>query len=168
MRTIILILLGVAVGYALYANLTKDDVLKIGVGKKAPNFVLADMSGELQRLSDYRGQGVLLNFWATWCEPCKREMPLLESQYQKYKDQGILILAVNVGETDLVVNEFVNRFDLSFPILIDNKQEVLTAYGVNPLPATFLIDKDGYVVRVHTGEIINEDIANEMMEEIKP
>lgn len=154
--------------YTVYSNFTKDDIEKVAVGKKAPDFVLTDLNGVRHQLSDYKGQGVILNFWATWCKPCEREMPLLASKYQKYKGQGIQVLAVNIGETDVVVNEFVARHDLSFPILIDKNQEVLTAYKVDPLPITFFIDKGGYVNKVQTGEIIDEDMFNEMIEEIKP
>ncbi|WP_077213847.1 thiol-disulfide oxidoreductase ResA [Bacillus dakarensis] len=168
MRSIILILLGAAVVYTLYANFTKDDIQKVEVGKKAPDFVLSDMNGEKHRLSDYEGKGVLLNFWATWCKPCEREMPYMDSGYKVYKDKGVQVLAVNIGESDVVVNEFINRYDLSFPVLNDKNQEVLTAYGVDPLPITFLINKDGIVERVHTGEIIKEEVMMDMMEEIKP
>lgn len=167
-RTVILILLGAAVVYTLYSNFTKEDMEKVEEGKKAPDFVLTDMNGEKHRLSDYEGKGVLLNFWATWCKPCKREMPYMESQYQKNKDNGIQVLAVNIGESDVVINEFIKRHGLTFPILNDKKQEVLTAYGVDPLPITFLIDKEGKIVKIHKGEIINEDVVIEMMEEIKP
>lgn len=168
MRSVILILLGAAVVYTLYANFTKDDIQKVEVGKKAPDFVLSDMNGEKHRLSDYEGKGVLLNFWATWCKPCEREMPYMDSGYGVYKDKGVQVLAVNIGESDVVVNEFINRYDLSFPVLNDKNQEVLTAYGVDPLPITFLINKDGIVERVHTGEIIKEQVMMDMMEEIKP
>lgn len=168
MRTVILLILGAAVVYTLYANFTKDDIQKIEAGKPVPDFVLSDMDGEKHRLSDYKGQGVLLNFWATWCKPCEREMPFMDHQYENFKDNGVQILAVNIGETDVVVNEYANRFGLSFPILNDKNQEVLTAYGVDPLPVTFLIDKDGNLVRVHTGEILNEEVIVSMMEEIKP
>lgn len=167
-RTIILLVLGVAVIYTLYANLTKDENQKVEVGKKAPDFVLTDMNGDKHRLSEYEGKGVLLNFWATWCKPCKREMPYMDSQYQKNKNDGIQVLAVNIGESDVVVNEFIKRHDITFPVLNDKNQEVLTAYGVDPLPITFLIDKEGKIVKIHKGEIINEDVVVEMIEEIKP
>lgn len=167
-RTIILLLLGAAVVYTLYANFTKDDNKKVAIGKQAPDFVLTDMNGEKHRLSDYEGKGVLLNFWATWCKPCEREMPYMDTQYQKTKDEGIQVLAVNIGESDVVVNEFIKRHKLSFPVLNDKNQEVLTAYGVDPLPITFLINKEGQVVKIHTGEILNEDVVIEMVKEIKP
>jgi peroxiredoxin len=167
-RTVILVLLGDAVVYTLYANFTKDDNAKVEVGKKAPDFVLTDMNGEKHRLSEYEGKGVLLNFWATWCKPCKREMPYMDHQFQQHKDEGIQVLAVNIGESDVVVNEFIKRHGLSFPVLVDKEQEVVTAYGVDPLPITFLIDKEGKIKKIHKGEIINEDVIVDMIKEIKP
>lgn len=167
-RTVILLLLGAAVAYTLYANFTKDEVQKVEVGKKAPDFVLTDLNGEKHQLSKYEGEGVLLNFWATWCKPCEKEMPFLNNQYQAYKDQGVNILAINVGESNVAVSEFTNRYELQFPILTDKDQQVMTAYGVNPLPITFLIDKEGNVVEIHTGEIVAEADVQEMMEKIKP
>lgn len=168
LRTVILLILGGAIVYTLYANITKDKNEIVEVGKLAPDFVLTDMNGERHQLSDYKGQGVFLNFWATWCKPCEREMPFMESQYEQYKDKGVQILAVNIGESEVVVNDFIKKYGLSFPVLRDKEQEVLNAYGVNPLPITFLIDKDGKIVRIHTGEILKEDFVKELMEEIKP
>lgn len=81
-RTVILFVLTAAVGYTLYANLTKEQVQKVEIGKLAPDFVLVDMNGEKHQLSDYRGEGVFLNFWATWCKPCEREMPYIDNAYQ--------------------------------------------------------------------------------------
>ena len=99
MRTIILLVLGAAVAYTLYANFTKDDLQKVAVGEVAPDFVLVDMSGEKHQLSDYKGQGVFLNFWRTWCEPCEEEFPYINNQFQQFKDQGVQVLAVNVSES---------------------------------------------------------------------
>lgn len=167
-RTIILLVLGAAVAYTLYANFTKDKIEKVEIGKKAPDFVLIDINGEKHRLSDYEGQGVFLNFWATWCKPCEREMPYMNDQRQKYKDQGVEIIAVNVGESEVAVKEFAKRHQLDFPIVLDREQQVTTAYGVNPLPITFLIDKSGNVVYVHRGEIPTEQVVIDLMEKIKP
>ncbi len=167
-RTVILLLLGAAVAYTLYANFTKDEVQKVEVGKKAPDFVLSDLDGEKHQLSDYEGEGVLLNFWATWCKPCEKEMPFLNNQYQAYKDQGVHVIAVNVGESNVAVSDFSKRYDLQFPIVTDKDSQVMTAYGVDPLPITFLIDKQGNVVEIHKGQIVAEADVTEMMEKIKP
>ncbi|WP_141433380.1 thiol-disulfide oxidoreductase ResA [Bacillus sp. 03113] len=166
-RTIILLLLGAAVIYTLYANWTKEEAATVSVGKKAPDFVLVDMGGNQHRLSDYQGQGVLLNFWGTWCKPCEKEMPYLDSGFQKFKEQGVQVLAVNVGESELAVQQFIDQYKLSFPVVIDSDNQVQTAYGINPLPITFLIDKNGVMVKSYTGEL-TEKMVQDFMEQIKP
>lgn len=167
MRTVILLVLGAAVVYTLYANFTKDNSAQVAVGKVAPDFVLRDMQGNKHRLSDYKGQGVFLNFWGTWCKPCETEMPYINNQYHQFKDKGVQVLAVDINESNLVVNQFAARHSLDFPIMIDRDKQVMNAYGIDPLPATFLIDKDGKVVKYHTGQL-NEKTIREFMEKIKP
>lgn len=166
-RTIILLILGGAIAFALYANFTKDDLQKIEVGKKVPDFSLVDLNGEQHKLSDYKGKGVFLNFWATYCGPCEREMPFMNSQYLQYKDKDVTVLAVNIGESDLAVKKYTERLKLEFPILLDSEGEVNSTYGVVNLPATYLIDKDGKLVKVHTGQLREEDVKD-FMEQIKP
>lgn len=167
LRTIILVLLASAVGYTVYANFKKDDIQVLAVGDQAPDFVLTDLNGQRHRLSEYKGQGVFLNFWATWCKPCEKEMPYIKNQYQEYKDKGVQVLAVDIGESELAVKKFVERKQLDFPILIDKDTSVQTAYGVNPLPVTYLIDKEGKLVKIHTGPM-TEATVKEYMELIKP
>jgi len=166
-RSIILLLLGTAVVYTLYANFTKDSKQKVAVGSEAPDFALVDMQGNKHKLSDYRGQGVFLNFWGTWCPPCKKEMPYINNQYHQYKDKGVQVLTVDIQESELAVNQFAERLKLDFPIMIDTDKEVMNTYGIDPLPATFLIDKNGKVVNYYTGEL-TEDKVREFMEKIKP
>ncbi|TYR82547.1 thiol-disulfide oxidoreductase ResA [Priestia megaterium] len=165
-RTTILAVLLCAIGYTLYAQFFTGNQ-KVSVGDQAPNFVLTDLQGKEHQLSDYRGKGVFLNFWGTWCKPCEKEMPVMEQQYAKYKQEGVEILAANVGETNVAVQQFVNRYKLSFPIVIDKDSQVLQAYGVDPLPTTFLIDKDGKIVDVFIGGL-DEKKINDYMEMIKP
>ncbi|WP_108672299.1 thiol-disulfide oxidoreductase ResA [Peribacillus acanthi] len=167
MRTIILILLGAALAYTLYANFTKEENEAVKLNSLAPDFVLTDMEGNKHKLSDYKGQGVFLNFWGTWCKPCEKEMPYMNNQYKVYKDQGVQILAVNVGESEFAVKSFIKDHDLAFPVLIDKKSQVQNAYKVNPLPVTFLIDKEGKVVDSITGTLTEKNIQD-LMERIKP
>ena len=167
MRSVILLLLGAAVVYTLYANFTKDTKQKVAVGAQAPDFALVDMQGKKHKLSDYRGQGVFLNFWGTWCPPCKKEMPYINNQYHQYKDKGVQVLTVDIQESELAVNQFAERLKLDFPIMIDTDKEVMSTYGIDPLPATFLIDKNGKVVEYYTGELTEEKVR-EFMEKIKP
>lgn len=165
-RTVILLVLAGALAYTLYSNFFKDKQI-VGIGDQAPNFVLTDLNGNKVEFADYRGKGVFLNFWGTWCKPCEREMPYMENQYKVYKDQGVEILAVNVGEPELSVKNFVERKGLTFPVVIDKDLEVLEAYGVNPLPTTFLVDKEGKIIDIITGQLTEEMIKNHM-ERIKP
>ncbi|MEK4012429.1 thiol-disulfide oxidoreductase ResA [Peribacillus sp. FSL M8-0224] len=166
-RTIILLLLGAALVFALYTNFTKDKKESLRKGSDAPNFVLTDMEGKEHKLSDYKGKGVFLNFWGTYCKPCEYEMPYMENQYKNFKDQGVEILAVNVGESDYAVNNFITKHDLTFPVMIDKGREVENAYRVDILPVSFLVDKEGKVIDIITGALTEESIQKHM-ERIKP
>ena len=166
-RLIILTVLAGAVVFTIYSSFTKEkhDILK--VGDVAPDFALVDLDGESHRLSDYKGQGVFLNFWGTWCAPCKKEMPAMGRQYQVYKDQGVQVLAVNIAESDLKVRTFAEQYGMTFPTLIDITRSVMQAYNVKPLPTTLLINPDGKIVKIITGEMSENDIKG-YMEQIKP
>ncbi|MGN1401251.1 MAG: thiol-disulfide oxidoreductase ResA [Bacillus sp. (in: firmicutes)] len=166
-RTVILIVLAVGIAYTLYANFTKEENKAIAKGQVAPDFVVTDLDGNEHRLSDYKGKGVFLNFWGTWCKPCEKEMPYMNNLYEEYEAQGVQILAVNVGETELAVQKFVNKHDLVFPVAIDKTEQIMEAYGVSPLPVTFLIDKEGKIV----DELVmgmHEDMIRKQLERIKP
>lgn len=166
-RTIILVIMTAAIAYTLYANFTKDTRSKVSVGDEAPDFILSDLGDQQYKLSDYRGKGVFLNFWGTWCKPCEREMPYMNNQYKQYKDQGVEILAVNVGEPEFSIKRFVEKHDLEFPILKDKNKDVMNMYGVYNLPATLLIDPEGNVIKVEEGELTEAKIQA-MLESIKP
>ncbi|MEK3993810.1 thiol-disulfide oxidoreductase ResA [Psychrobacillus sp. FSL K6-2365] len=167
MRTIILALMVVAIVFTIYTNLTKEKTALIQVGDDAPDFALVDMNGEKHQLSDYKGKGVFLNFWGTWCKPCEREFPLMDKHYQVYKDQGLEILAVNIGESDFAVQKFIDRKGLTFPVLIDDKKSVMETYKINPLPTTLLINPNGKIEKVITGEM-SEEMIKDYMEQIIP
>ncbi|RST73706.1 thiol-disulfide oxidoreductase ResA [Siminovitchia acidinfaciens] len=166
-RTVILTVMTAAVIYTLYANFTKDSRSKVSAGAMAPDFILEDLNGNQHQLSSYKGKGVFLNFWGTWCKPCEREMPYMNNLYKEYKDQGVEILAVNVGEPEYLVNKFVQKHDLVFPILKDKNKDIMNMYGVFNLPATLLVDPEGKVIKVEEGEL-TEGKIREMMESIKP
>lgn len=114
---------------------------------EAADFALADMGGEQRKLSDFRGQVVMLNFWGSWCPACVREMPSLERLYRKFRDQGFVVLAVNQFENEDTVFEFTGRLEIepTFPILFDPESRTSEAYRVVGLPTTFLIDKTGRI-----------------------
>ena len=113
----------------------------------APDFTLKDMDEDSHRFSDYRGRVVILNFWATWCPPCRREMPSMQRLYEKYKDDGFTVIAVNQMEDPGHVFAFIGQLDTdpTFPMLFDPDSQVSQTYGVKGLPTTFLIDKRGRI-----------------------
>ena len=117
------------------------------VGYLAPDFTLPDLDGKTVRLSDFRGKkAIFLNFWATWCVPCRQEMPTMEKAYQEYKGRGLEILAVSLAAgSKSVVKNFMQELKLSFPALLDPEMEVLRLYRQFSIPASFLIDKQGIV-----------------------
>jgi peroxiredoxin len=113
----------------------------------APDFTLEDMDANKFSLKDYRGKVILLNFWATWCPPCRREMPSLERLHQKLKGKDLVVLALNQKEGDDQIFIFTGEIgmDLTIPILFDKDSSVSSAYGVPGLPTTYLIDKKGNI-----------------------
>ncbi|OES44457.1 thiol-disulfide oxidoreductase ResA [Domibacillus iocasae] len=167
MRAAILAVLAGLVIYALYTNVTKESRGALEAGDKAPDFVLTDLKGETHQLSDYEGKGVFLNFWGTWCEPCKEEMPHMEKLANEYEGQ-VEILAVNVGESDFQVNNFAKQYGLTFPIAIDSGKEVMDTYGVDPLPTTFMIKPDGTIDQIVIGGLIQEEQVRALFERVKP
>ena len=166
-RAVILVALTAAIVFTIFSNVTKEKNAVLKVGDKAPDFHVVDTNGEPHKLSDYKGQGIFLNFWGTWCKPCAKEMPAMAKQYDVYKDHGVQTLAINVGESDLKVNRFANQYGLTFPIAIDRNKSLLDSYNIDPLPTTFLINPEGKIVKIIKGEMSEQDIAN-FMEQIKP
>ncbi|MGP4070421.1 thiol-disulfide oxidoreductase ResA [Halobacillus sp. B29] len=166
MRTVVLSFFLFLVAFVIYQSFTRESDV-INAGDQAPDFTLQTLEGETVQLSDYRGQGVFLNFWATYCKPCEEEMPYIESQYQKFKEQGVKVLAVDVGENDVTVESFVERKDMTFPVLMDRGEQLIDAYGIGPIPVTFLVDENGKVVdRITAG--MTEAQVREYMKRIQP
>jgi peroxiredoxin len=166
-RIIILAVLVAAIAYTVYNTANKDDVQLLKIGDNAPDFSLVDLNGETHKLSDYKGQGVLLNFWGTWCKPCKKEMPAINNQYKQFKDQGVQILGVNIAQSNLEVSSYADKLGVEFPIAIDKTKSVMRAYNVDPLPTTVLINKDGKIEKIITGEMTETDIEK-YLTSIKP
>ena len=168
-RSVILAVLFGAVIFAIVSNI-KDDDKAVDVGDKAPDFELPqvrNVDSEVLRLSELKGKGLMLNFWATYCEPCEEEMPYMESLYPEYKEKGIEIVAVSVDATELVIHNFTDRYDLSFPILHDKRSTVLDHYGVRPLPTTYFIDENGIVVERVIGGLTLEKLEG-YLKQIEP
>jgi peroxiredoxin len=141
--------------------------LLTGMGSKppqvsgpAPDFETETPAGEKISLSAYRGKPVLLTFWATWCEPCKKEMPEIQAADEAHKKDGLVVLAVNFGEKAEAAEEFSKKMGLTFPILLDRRANIAERYGVVSLPVTFFIDPGGIIrERVFGGTLTREGIA---------
>ncbi len=117
----------------------------------APDFTLKSKSGENVRLEDLRGQVVMLNFWASWCGPCRQEMPHMEDIFKKYEKFGFTVLAVSVDENPEDANRFLDAVPVSFPILYDTESRVSQLYDVDAMPTTVMIDRDGNKRFLHRG-----------------
>ena len=151
-----IILLGILA--ALFALLTwvvafrgpvtapSSDIGAVSRGLVAPNFTLKDLAGRTVSLEDFRGQIVLVNFWATWCQPCLDEMPSLQALYDKFKDRKLVILAVDLNETGPDLDAFLKKYGITFTVLLEG-QAIAQRYGTQKVPESYLIDNRGIVLQ---------------------
>jgi len=160
-RVAILGVILLALIFAIYSSINQDPN-EVKIGREAPNFSLPQLQGEPIKLSDLRGKAVVLNFWGTWCEPCKEEMPALQKQYEALKDQGLVVLGVNIGETPVAVQPFVDEMGVTFPILLDRDSQITKLYRIIPIPTTFFIDRDGEVSDIFVGPMTEQIIADKV------
>ena len=179
-RMLHLLLLGIIIfehleGMAqLYGNERSDDldlsslssagihVLPVDKRVKALGFELESLQDRREfTLSDFRNKVVVINFWATWCAPCRAEMPSIESLHQKLKSQGLVWLAVNSGEDRVTVGNYIKKYKYAFPVLLDPNGLNTYQYGVQGLPATLIVNKSGYIVALAVGSIDwrNDNVA---------
>ncbi|GAB4524150.1 MAG: TlpA disulfide reductase family protein [Anaerolineales bacterium] len=122
----------------------------------APDFTLQDLEGQTYTLSDLRGRPVLLNFWATWCPPCRAEMPAIGKVYEDYRAQGFVVLAVTADDTYNDAADFSRQYALPFPVLVDSSANVARTYNINSLPTSFFIAPDGVIRAVVIGGPMSE------------
>jgi peroxiredoxin len=126
-------------------------------GDMAPDFLLQNMEGDEVRLTDFRGQPVVLNFWATWCLPCRKEMPQFVHAYDDYSEEGLVIIAVNQQESESIIRPFVEDYGVEFPMLIDRDGEVGDEFHILGMPETFFIDRNGILREHFIGQFQSED-----------
>lgn len=144
---------------------TGSNSLEIGV--PAYNFTLNDVSGNSVQLDEFAGQPIIINFWATWCAPCRDEMPELEAAYKAHQEDGLVILAVNQQESKEAVAQFFDELDLTFTPLLDVEKTVANLYSVtNILPTTFFINAEGLVTAIHRGPLNLLQIDSYLMQEM--
>jgi peroxiredoxin len=117
----------------------------------APDFTLRTMEGPNLRLQEQRGRVVLVNFWATWCGPCRQELPQLNKLYDKYRGSGFVLLGVNIDDDARTATELATKLGVRFPVLLDTDKKVSRQYDMSAMPATLMIDRDGRVRYIHRG-----------------
>ena len=147
---------------------TNEKIPAPQAGFLAPDFELKSLSGETVNLSDLQGHAVLVNLWATWCPPCREEMPTLEKMYNEYKQQGFVVLGVNMTKQDdaQAVKPFVEKYRLTFPILLDEAGTAGNAYQMKSLPSSFFIDRQGIITEVVIGGPMTEALLRTRIEQI--
>jgi len=138
------------------------------VGSLAPGFQLQGLDGQAVSLGNLLGKPVLINFWATWCPPCRSEMPYIQEIYEEWSDKGLVVLAINIGESSSTVEDFMQSQNLSFTVLLDTKQDVAQSYNITGIPATFFIDKDGIIKDKVIGAFQNKAQIENRLSEIIP
>jgi peroxiredoxin len=135
------------------ANNSPDVPEGTSPGNKAINFTLTDLDGNKVSLSDFRGKNVYLNFFATWCPPCKKEMPDIEKYYNEYKDRDFEVIVVDLGESKSTVESFISKNKYTFRVLLDSNQSVAEKYGISSIPVSYFISKDGIIVSSRVGAL---------------
>jgi cytochrome c biogenesis protein CcmG/thiol:disulfide interchange protein DsbE len=141
----------------------EDAAASLVPGQAAPDFDLPSLSGGRVRLADLKGKPVVLNFWASWCTPCRREMPDFQEVLNKYKDQGLQVYGVNVGESEVAVASFIRTIGVDFPVLLDLEEKAQTAYKILPLPTTFFIDRSGVIRAVYPYQMSRAQMEAEVI-----
>ena len=160
----IVIVIGM-LGWAIFefVNSSSGAADEVGLerGKVAPDFEVTTLEGEQVKLSDFRGERVMLNFWATWCPPCRAEMPDMQKVYE---EEDVTILAVNMTETEIneeVVSDFVDELDLTFPILMDEESDVTFSYKIQAYPTSYMIDTNGRIQFITYGPMNHEQMMQQ-------
>ncbi len=138
------------------------------VGQAAPDFELQNLDGQSISLNDLKGKPVLINFWATRCRPCVSEMPYLQEIYNEWSGKGLMVLAINIGESSAKVKTFLQDNDLSLPVLLDTKLDVFRRYNIRWIPTTFFIDKDGIIQEKIIGAFPNKEAIENRVSKIMP
>jgi peroxiredoxin len=137
------------------------------IGHPAPDFTLVDLKGNEVALSDFRGKTVFINFWATWCPPCRAEMPEIEAVHQEYKDKGVVVLGVDISEPENTVRQYIQKGGFSWTIVLDSTGEVARNYQIAAIPTSFFIDREGIIRAVNIGAMTKRAMENKLAEAMR-
>ena len=169
--TVVLVIAGCSPGQAPQASAPSSIPVSnegIQVGNVAPDFQLPNLDYEPMSLNELRGKPAVLNFWATWCPACIDEMPYLQEIHEEYSDEGLMLLAIDVGESPSQVEKIMQSNNLSLPVLLDTSGVVAQKYSILNIPTTFFIDGDGVIQEKRIGAFINAAQIEEQLSKIMP
>ncbi|OXS61249.1 thiol-disulfide oxidoreductase [Cohnella sp. CIP 111063] len=158
---VVLLIGGYAIGNSLFSKsvvLTKGD--------KPPGFRLADLNNVVHDMEDYEGKPLIINFWGTFCPPCRNEMPALQHQYDKWKGQGLELIGINLSEDKLTAESFIRQIGVDFPILLDKDKKTERKYGLKQYPTTFFIAPTGEIQEVVIGGVLTEEEIDKRIERL--
>ena len=130
--------------------------------ESAPAFSLVLLDGKTFNLGDYKGKPVLINFFASWCLPCREEMPVLEKMGQEYSQKGVIFLGIAIDDTEAKMNDFVARYGVTFPVGLDKTSTIQKSFGLYGIPTTYFIDKQGVINYSHSGSVTEELLQHEL------
>jgi thiol-disulfide isomerase/thioredoxin len=149
-------------------NVAFSDAPAPKAGKLAPDFTFKSPDGQTHQLSEYKGQAVWINFWASWCPPCRAENPDIEAVYQKYKDQGLVVLGMNLGEDTSTVTGYATRTGLSYPMGMDQTTEIAGLYRIVGIPTHYFIDRDGVLKEFRIGGLSKKTMESKVQSILGP
>ncbi|GIO83588.1 thiol-disulfide oxidoreductase ResA [Paenibacillus faecis] len=167
-QIIILVFIVILGGYAISSAVFDGGAGKPEPGDKPPAVKLLGLDGKVHTLEEYKGKAVVLNFWATWCTYCVNEMPALQAQWEKWRDQGVVVLGINTGEDEMTVRNFTEQLGIDFPILHDFENDAVRDYGVVPMPTTFFVNKKGRIASIREGELDLETLDDQIKQLVNP
>ncbi|MMZ64985.1 Thiol-disulfide oxidoreductase ResA [compost metagenome] len=167
-QIIILVFIVILGGYAISSAVFGGGPGKPEPGDKPPAVKLLGLDGKVHTLEEYKGKAVVLNFWATWCTYCVNEMPALQAQWEKWRDQGVVVLGINTGEDEMTVRNFTEQLGIDFPILHDFENDAVRNYGVVPMPTTFFVNKKGRIASIREGELDLETLDDQIKQLVNP
>ena len=165
---LLITLVSVLTSGLVMAGCSPSSAQSVEVGNQAPDFQLQSLDGQTVSLSNLQGKPVLINFWATWCSPCRSEMPYIQEIYEEWSDKRLVVLAINIGESSSTVAAFMQSNNLSFIVLLDTKQDVAQRYNITGIPTTFFIDKDGIIQDKVIGAFQNKTQIENRLSKIIP